>query len=83
MRDTLVEDVFIVYIPKFREYGIRILDGGTSFKIMEFCPWCGIRLPASLRDMWFAQLDHLGLEPESKSLPLHFRTDAWWNKSAD
>jgi hypothetical protein len=26
MRDALAQDVAIVYIPKFREYGIRILD---------------------------------------------------------
>lgn len=38
-------DVLIVYIPKFDEYGIIIHDGGESSKGIEFCPWCGDKLP--------------------------------------
>jgi hypothetical protein len=83
MRIAMVEGVAIVYIPKFREYGIRILDGGTSSKVIIFCPWCGIRLPASLRDAWFVEIERLGLEPDSPFLPLRFKTDAWWNSQED
>jgi hypothetical protein len=25
-------------------YGIRVLDGGSSFLMIQFCPWCGARL---------------------------------------
>jgi hypothetical protein len=26
------------------EYGIRVLDGGTSFVVIRHCPWCGAQL---------------------------------------
>jgi hypothetical protein len=83
MREALVENVAIVYIPKFREYGIRILDGGTSFMKIEFCPWCGSRLPSDLRDAWFEELERLGLEPDSEALPNRLKTDAWWNSQVN
>ncbi|WP_425615575.1 DUF6980 family protein [Anatilimnocola sp. NA78] len=43
-------DCLIEYWPRFREYGIIIHDGGSSVMRIEFCPWCGSRLPESLRD---------------------------------
>ena len=44
------EGVAIHYYPKFREYGIPVLDGGSSYITMDFCPWCGTKLPISTRD---------------------------------
>lgn len=26
------------------EYGVPIQDGGSSYLVIEFCPWCGKRL---------------------------------------
>lgn len=78
MGDALAQEVAVVYIPEFREYGIRILDGGTSIQTIQFCPWCGARLPNSLRDAWFEELERLGLEPESEELPDRLKTDEWW-----
>lgn len=75
-------EVAIVYLPKFREYGIRIQDGGTSFQRIQYCPWCGRTLPPSLRNRWFEELDRLGLEPESPDLPECYRTSAWWQNDA-
>jgi hypothetical protein len=43
-------EVAIRYVPKFQEYGILYLDGGTSFQDMKFCPWCGKKLPDSMRE---------------------------------
>ena len=31
-------------------YGLIIHDGGTSAVTIQFCPWCGSKLPASKRD---------------------------------
>lgn len=78
MMEALEHDVAIVYIPKFREYGIRILDGGSSHKVITHCPWCGDILPPSLRDQWFEKLEKLGLEPDSESLPSEMTTEEWW-----
>jgi hypothetical protein len=79
---VLVQEVAVAYMPKFREYGILILDGGTSIQTIQFCPWCGTCLPSSLRDEWFDQIERLGLEPDSKHLPSQYTTDAWWNTQA-
>ena len=37
----------IIYIPKFREFAIPVLDGGSSFIEIGFCPWWGCKLPSS------------------------------------
>ena len=68
----------LAYVPKFREYGLRVLDGGTSYIVLTFCPWCGARLPSSMREAWFDAVEKLGLEPESPALPLPYRSDLWW-----
>jgi len=73
-----LDDVGILYVAKFREYGLPVLDGGPSFIVIDFCPWCGRRLPASLRDKWFEEIERLGLEPDSPSLPARYATDEWW-----
>lgn len=28
----------LIYIPKFREYGIKVLDGGSSYIGITHCP---------------------------------------------
>ena len=71
-------EVAIRYFPKFREYGLPVLDGGSSRQRIHFCPWCGHRLPESLRDQWFERLDAMNLEPDSPDLPVEYETDAWW-----
>lgn len=49
MSHALKEEKSVLYIPEFQKYGIRILDGGSSIKIINYCPWCGNQLPASLQ----------------------------------
>jgi hypothetical protein len=61
MKDRLADNqTAIQYWPKFREYRIPVLDGGDSVITIQFCPWCGIRLPKSLRTEWFDRLDGSG-----------------------
>ena len=68
----------IEYTPKFREYGISVLDGGSSYICVNYCPWCGHTLPTSLRDQWFELLDREGLECDDPDLPEPFQSDLWW-----
>lgn len=68
----------IVYLNKFREYGVPVLDGGSSFICIEFCPWCGKKLPASLRDEWFALLEKRAIDPDDLKIPAEYLTDRWW-----
>lgn len=72
-------DALVCYSDKFREYGLVIHDGGSSSKPICFCPWCGSKLPDSLRDRWFAELTALGIEdPWEQEIPEPFRTGAWY-----
>jgi hypothetical protein len=79
MAHALVDpDVPLVYNDKFREYGLRILDGGTSVLLISHCPWDGVKLPESLRHEWFDRLVTLGLEPGDAGIPEELLTGAWW-----
>jgi hypothetical protein len=42
-------DCVVLYQPTLREYGLIVHDGGSSSIVIRFCPWCGVRLPESLR----------------------------------
>src|SRR5450432_834507 len=82
MTESLKGETAIVFVPKFREYGISVFDGGSSFVAIRFCPWCATPLPASLRDEWFNALEKLGLDANSEDIPREFLTEAWWRKEA-
>ncbi len=72
----------IYYEPKFDEYGIIIHDSGKSYIKIEFCPWCGKKLPVSKRDLWFEELEKLGIEnPLEDEIPEDFNSDKWWRKN--
>jgi hypothetical protein len=64
MNEYLAEDnIAIKYSSVVREYCIPVLDGGSSGIILRFCPWCGNKLPTSLREKWFGTLESLGYDP--------------------
>lgn len=71
-------EVAIRYIPKFREYGISVLDSGSSKQDIYYCPWCGKKLPKSLRDKWFDIIEDMGLDPESPDIPEEYKSEKWW-----
>jgi len=68
----------VFFTPKFRKYGIRILDGGTSSLRIAFCPWCGQTLPDGLRDDWFDRLEQLGVPPYGEAIPEEFTDERWY-----
>jgi hypothetical protein len=70
----------ITYIDKFREYGLQVLDGGSSHIEIDFCPWCGKKLPESLRDNWFDELERLGIDPYGDAIPDEFGDERWYNE---
>ena len=83
MREMIEEENSIVFISEFREYGVPICDGGSSFLEMQFCPWCGKKLPGSLREEYFSILDKMGINypcpPEE--LPENMRSEKWWQEN--
>jgi hypothetical protein len=68
----------ILYVPKFREYGIRVIDGGSGFIVIDYCPWCGKVLPGTLRDAWFREIESRGFEVDDDTIPAELTSDAWW-----
>jgi hypothetical protein len=71
----------IIYYPKHRKYGVFVNDGGTSIVTIDFCPWCGIKLPCRLSEMWVDILDEIGVDPSEKDqIPDDMKTDEWWKK---
>ena len=71
-------DALVDYSARLRQYGLIVHDGGHSVITIEYCPWCGTKLPSSLADEWFDQLDQLGLEPGDPRIPEPLKSDAWW-----
>ncbi len=80
-RAVLDGNLPLIYIAKFREFGIRILDGGSSFIQLRFCPWSGTKLPESLRDRWFDTLESLGIDPTAESIPPEFLDERWYSNN--
>ena len=61
---------------------MRVLDGGSSFIELLYCPWSGDKLPASLRDAWFDALERRGIDPDSDAVPEEFSDDRWYTESS-
>ena len=75
-------DCLVSYFAKFDEYGLIIHDGAQSCISIQFCPWCGARLPESQRDRWFDEWAALGFDdPFVQDIPQRFQTDAWYLES--
>lgn len=73
-------DIPIVYTPKFREFGLRVLDGGSSSILLSYCPWSGTKLPSSLRDAWFDELERRGINPHADNIPDEFLDERWYKE---
>jgi hypothetical protein len=79
------DDILVEFNPRMREWGVPIPDyfgGGTV--VFEHCPWCGVRLPESLRDRYFEELWALSESgedvPEWDTRPPEYHTSAWWRR---
>ncbi|KOT56774.1 MULTISPECIES: DUF6980 family protein [Streptomyces] len=70
-------DALVLFIPKYREYGLIVHDGGSAKVGIGFCPWCGKRLPESQRDNWFDELESRGIDPDEDEIPAEFQDDRW------
>ncbi len=75
------------YVPEDREYGPRILDPSQSVHDQPIavapvlhCPWCGKKLPPSLKALRLQRLEALDLSPDDPDLPEKWRADQWWRE---
>ena len=70
------------YSPKYREYGVTVPQS-TGCMLMDYCMFCGKKLPQSLRVPWFDTLEQeynleSPYEEDKKRVPKEFLTDEWW-----
>lgn len=68
-------DNTVVYNEIFDEFGLIVHDGGASYIVIAFCPWCGVELPRSQRDRWFDETEAMGLTGDT--LPPAYLTGEW------
>ena len=73
----------IDYHEVTREYSFPLLD--KTNQLIQFCPWCGIKLPKDLNNEWeeivakefgITEYDYWN---EDK-IPPEFKNDEWWKK---
>lgn len=74
----------LAYSPKWREYGV-IIPNSSTIMLMDYCMFCGKKLPLSLRNKWFDVLEEeyrldVSISNYKKKVPAEFLTDEWWKK---
>jgi len=83
---TFIKDprISIYYSKRFREYSIETTSG--AYQMVDYCPFCGTKLPSRLRDKLFDILeDQYGIDSpfdnrQTTKIPEEFNTDEWWKK---
>jgi hypothetical protein len=51
-----IQPVQAARISARNEYFIPVAYDGYASTLMEFCPWCGAKLPESKRELWYEVL---------------------------
>lgn len=80
------EQVPVRYSPKVREYSLPLNNKRGVSQGFDYCPWCGTKLPDSLRQEYFSILREEysvedPLDPRDKhKIPKEFENDEWWKK---
>ncbi len=84
---TLNENsIGIAYNMVFREYYFK-RKKNEVITLIWYCPWCGHKLPDSLRATFFDIIENeYGIETnifevlKHPNLPKEFKSDEWWKK---
>jgi hypothetical protein len=69
-------DQRIYWSAVFNEYGLLCQPSPEILRISH-CPFCGVRLPASDRDAWFAALERLGWSTWGDPIPAFMLKSGW------
>ena len=82
---NIMETHSVTYNEIFDEYSIKVVEDGVSCFTLNFCPWCGIKLPASQRSEWFSRLEAMGItEPFlQEKIPSEYRNSDWRSNTGD
>ena len=69
-------DKRIYWSPVFDEYGL-ICQPSAEVLVISHCPFCGVPLPAPLRDRWLEKLERTGWQTWGDPIPREFLTVVW------
>lgn len=79
LRSACDPQIPLVYSPDLREFGLMVFDGGPAIQTFSFDPFSGKKLPESLRDRWYDDLDARGIDPHGETpLPEGYGDETWW-----
>jgi hypothetical protein len=67
----------VEYNARFREYSLALVES-VARQSIRYCPWCGAELPSSVRELFFTEMERLGIDYPSESPPAPFVDDTWW-----
>ena len=81
--DFQIKDIngIMMYRSYRRQYAVTV--GISILQDISHCPWCGVKLPIDLSDIFFEEIDKLGIEIEVfdiKAVPDEFQSEEWWRK---
>ena len=80
MNDFLEDKRFpILYFPKYREYNLTLINS-NAIQGINFCPWCGKKLPKDLRDTYYDILESEYSNLDDQNIPVEFNNEEWWKK---
>ncbi len=81
-----LEESAIVYRDQMRLFGLNSTGDPLWPLAIDYCPFCGIKLPRHLIEEWNTLLDELGLTEEltkdeaDRNIPAEMNTGEWWKK---
>jgi hypothetical protein len=74
-----IQDNILSYNEVFDEFGFNVAEDNSSVIIIEYCPWCGKKLPASQRGKWFEELEFKGFITPlfNDHIPTEYKSKKW------
>ena len=76
------KEKIIDYDSTWRQYAIKVNE--TIIQLIDYCPWCGVKLPQPLNNKWFQILEeeYYIIDPSKNKgkIPKEFLTDEWWKE---
>jgi hypothetical protein len=69
-------DQRVYWSPAFDEYGL-ICQPSAEILLIQFCPFCGAKLPESKRDAWFSELKRTGWKDWGDAIPKEMLSHDW------
>ena len=71
------------YLPMIRAHVVHKKYGSRDFDMMNYCPFCGAKLPQTLeKELTEILKNEYGLNSwrDYKNAPTEFHSDEWWRK---